>query len=193
MEPFFLSQYHTFRKNHSPKDRRAALIDLVKENEEIGNDCSRCSGECCTFTSNSMAITPVEALDLFFFLKENNLLNKALRNKLQETVKSYRLDQFIEMGKGDYVKRTYTCPFFSQRGCEIGLVDKPYGCIAFNPNQPFQEEGGDCSHSGSVSDSFSPSEKERSLNQTLVKSFAFPYPKLPIPLGLLKVWKVLPL
>ena len=130
----------------SPQKRRESLITSMRKNEESGNDCLSCSGRCCTFQANSMNMTNLEALEALVFLEENNLINEDLIRKLEECVKSFRLDNILQIGKNDFFRKTYTCPFFNfpTWGCGLGAKNKPYGCIAFNPHEKNQENGGNC-------------------------------------------------
>ena len=92
--------------------RRQVLIETMNglETEEI--TCANCPGHCCTFVGNSMQMTTVEALDLYFYLVDNELWNEELEEKLKENIKEFRLDHRPSIGGGHFMRKTYTCPFF---------------------------------------------------------------------------------
>ncbi len=129
--------------------RRQVLIETMNglETEEI--TCANCPGHCCTFVGNSMQMTTVEALDLYFYLADNDLWNEELEEKLKENIKEFRLDHRPSIGGGHFMRKTYTCPFFlfQSKGCPIPPQFKPYGCLGFNPSQQKELEGKSCSSS----------------------------------------------
>jgi hypothetical protein len=115
-------------------ERRKILIDRMEELARQGQDCQNCAGTCCTFEANSMMVTPLEAWEIFEFLKSSDLLDQNLKEKIFKTIKEFRLDQSTGNGKRSFIRRTYTCPFFHHRelGCALPKEVKPYGCLAFN-------------------------------------------------------------
>ncbi len=129
------------------KERREALITSMHKNEQSGLDCLKCSGRCCTYSANSMNMTNLEALEALVFLEENNLINEDLIERLEKCVEDFRLDQFFQTGRSTFFRKTYTCPFFNfpSWGCGLGSKNKPYGCLAFNPREANQTNGGNCS------------------------------------------------
>src|SRR5665647_844485 len=100
----------------------------MKGLEAQGLDCRTCSGTCCTYEANSMMVTPLEAMELIIYLKEQKLWDTELKDKFTATVTQYRLDHQVGNGKRSYLRRTYTCPFFNHRelGCPLPLEVKPY-------------------------------------------------------------------
>jgi hypothetical protein len=85
-----------------------------------------------------MQITKAEALDIYQYLYENNLLNSELIAQLESTVKNYRLDiEMPALGKNINFRRTYTCSFYTPgaTGCSLPFEVKPLGCLAFNPTE----------------------------------------------------------
>ena len=108
-------------------------IYLIKNDfeDKKGHSCISCIGNCCTFVSNSMMITPLEAFDILSFLKLNPSFCKTkLTETLQQNIKEFRLHQ-TDIG----IRKTYTCPFYTgqEKGCLISKHNKPYGCLGFLP------------------------------------------------------------
>jgi len=130
-----------------PSERRRLLIDEMKGLKDKDIHCFNCAGTCCTFSANSMQITPIEAFEILISLEvtEKNLTE--LREKLQKNIQDYRLDHEIFLGKkkNSLLRKTYTCPFFvtGSRGCTIKKELKPYGCLGFNPRTE-NDNGGQC-------------------------------------------------
>ncbi|MDD4975637.1 MAG: hypothetical protein PHY93_14870 [Bacteriovorax sp.] len=122
---------------HSPGERRKLLIDEMEGLTNKKIHCFNCSGTCCTFSANSMQITPIEAFEILISLEvtEHNLSD--LKAALQKNIQDYRLDHEIFLGKkiNSILRKTYTCPFFvaGSKGCTIKKDLKPYGCLGFNP------------------------------------------------------------
>lgn len=174
------------------KDRRDILVSSMLANEAKGNDCSNCSGTCCTFVSNSMQITPIEALEILADLEEKSLLNEETLARIEDTVRKYRLDYFVGTGKSE-IRKTYTCPFFHHKslGCGVSLSKKPYGCLAFNPLVHGQKEGGECM--SSIKNLEKRDEiwenVENYMNSTLISELNLIWSKLPIPNATLEMYK----
>ncbi len=181
----------------STKDRREALVHEMEKLERQGVDCRQCRGVCCTFVANSMQTTVLETIDLLFYLRQENRLNPDLIKQLHQTVTHYRLDRIPGDGQRDYIRRTYTCPFFQGGpvGCSISRWAKPYGCLGFNPHSPRQTEGGDCtSHTVLLEQREALYfEEERCQNRKLQQQLGLFWTKLPMPLALLEVLQKLEL
>jgi hypothetical protein len=132
---------------HSPSERRKLLIDEMEGLTNKKIHCFNCSGTCCTFSANSMQITPIEAFEILISLEvtEDNL--PELKAELQKNIQNYRLDHEIFLGKkiNSILRKTYTCPFFvaGPKGCTIKKELKPYGCLGFNPRIE-NDNGGQC-------------------------------------------------
>ena len=158
--------------SNSKYDRRKPLLESMKSDDEKGFNCHSCKAPCCTYTSNSMMVSKVEALDLFEFAK--NLEN--LKDRCLETIKRFRLDKEFP-GLNKTLRRTYTCPFFKGEslGCEIAFENKPYGCLGFNPNKENQIEGGDCTSRTNIL------ETSDSLSEDLNSKIDFNWQKKTIP------------
>ncbi len=155
------------------KHRRQILINEMERLKGQGINCQNCLGICCTSSSNSMLITPVEANDIKDFLKSKSRWNEELKKKLEDCVKKYRLDYEIPTTRGLSFRRTYTCPFFEPgpKGCTIELENKPYGCLAFNPKIQ-KSSGGTCSSNKEILE-------QLALEDETKKS---------IPIALLDIW-----
>lgn len=132
--------------NQSANLRRAGLLEAMDKLKERSVGCSDCPGTCCTFVANSMQITPLEAIDLYYFLQNKNLLNDELWTRLEENIKEFRLLSGPHVGAGRAFRRTYTCPFFAGKslGCTVAPESKPYGCLAFNPAEKLELSGKSC-------------------------------------------------
>ena len=128
-------------------DRRREILQQMGKQFAQNQNCSKCQGYCCTFEFNSMRMTPLEALDLYQYLKREKRINQDLIETLKATIKNYRLDYEIITGRGTLLRRNYTCPFFQAgaKGCSVAPEAKPYGCLAFNPEQENVSKPGFCS------------------------------------------------
>lgn len=154
--------------------------------EAAGISCSGCAGTCCTYEANSMMVTPLEALELFTYLRENALLTAELRTKLEETVRTYRLDHAPGNGKRSYLRKTYTCTFFGfkELGCPLPRDVKPYGCLAFNTHHSEEKAGAHCYSDKELLEKLV-FEKE---NEELKEKFKIFWDKSPLPTALLDLW-----
>ena len=157
-------------------ERRSLLNKTMADNIDNGNDCFSCTGICCTSASNSMMITKQEAQDLYDFLKAEDRINNKLIEDLKSNIKRYRLD--VQIPGIKQFRRTYTCPFYAgcAKGCTISRHSKPYGCLAFNPLESNQKEGGNCAHLPNV--------MERQLE---ANNESADQEKSPIPVALLEI------
>ena len=168
--------------------RRAMLIFEMERLGNEGINCQGCQGTCCTSVANSMQISPIEALDMLTFLKSKDRLTPDLKNKLIKCVEKYRLDYEISTTRGVPLRRTYTCPFFEPgpKGCTIERDSKPYGCLAFNPQEKNATGGASCFSKKEIlekrSKEFEQSERE------LTKDYKLGWTKKNIPGALLDLW-----
>lgn len=172
--------------------RRKELIHRMEELEAQGLGCSGCKGNCCTFEANSMMVTPVEAVDLYLYLKDHGELTTELKEKCLETVKRYRLDHSFGNGKRSFIRRTYTCPFFghSELGCRLPRNVKPYGCLAFNAHHSELKAGEHCFSEKELllkREEVNPDEEK--INQMLRNQLGLIWEKSPLPLALLDLWE----
>ena len=160
----------------------------MKQYSDQGLSCFNCVGNCCTFTSNTMMIKPLEAFDIltYLFSKEDFDLH-VLIARLEKNIDEFRLNYESN------IRKTYTCPFYTgeNKGCTISRHSKPYGCLAFVPNESGVIEGSTCSSKQDAltkrKDDFK--EEEDHLNQILIEELNLDWIKLPIPLAVLELIK----
>lgn len=163
----------------------------MAQQESSGISCKGCVGTCCTYEANSMMVTPIEAFDLLEYLKSSGLLTQELKASLIETIKTYRLDREISTGKGSTLRRTYTCPFFtnSEFGCPLPRDVKPYGCLAFNSHHETEKTAEHCYSDVELLSSREESFKEEAeMNEELRKKHMLYWEKLPMPVALIELW-----
>lgn len=171
----------------SAPERRQLLVKKMEALGAEGKNCALCTGVCCTFLSNSMQISPLEAEDLKLWLIEQDRWNNTLFDQLKETVRRFRLDQDLGDGRRSF-RRTYTCPFYfaGAKGCSISRHHKPYGCLAFNAKSAGMTAGGHC-----ASDQNALIEREQHFtdeerrNRQLKQQYHLVFEKAPIPVALL--------
>jgi hypothetical protein len=172
--------------------RRELLSAQMYANEKAGKDCMSCTGRCCTFEANSMQMTSLEALEAMALLEERGLLNEEVKKRLQDCIDEFRLDQYIQIASGEFFRKSYTCPFFfyPSFGCGLGVDSKPYGCIAFNPCEGGQKDGGNCKSDLDIQEKRNEifEESEDRGNQMLFKEKGISILKEPIPVKLLEFW-----
>lgn len=158
--------------------------------ENSGVSCMGCSGTCCTYEANSMMVTPLEAVDLLTHLRESGQHTETLRLKLQETVRTFRLDRELSTGRGSTLRRTYTCPFFTntELGCPLPRDVKPYGCLAFNTHHPTEKTPEHCYSDIDLLEERETLFDEAQMNQGLRSKHQLYWEKLPMPVALLELW-----
>lgn len=131
----------------SGRARRALLIDEMSALSSAKIDCFNCNGTCCTFSANSMQVTPIEAFEILLSLEITDENVHDLKTRLLKNIGDYRLEHEIFLGKKGhtFLRKTYTCPFFTPgpKGCSIKKDLKPYGCLGFNPKTP-GDSGSQC-------------------------------------------------
>ncbi|MES2527818.1 MAG: hypothetical protein V4598_12060 [Bdellovibrionota bacterium] len=166
--------------------RRQALIDEMNRAEAEGISCSGCSGTCCTFEANSMMVTPLEAIELMQYLRSTSLADDVLKAKLEETVRTYRLDHAPGNGKRSYLRKTYTCSFFGfkELGCPLPREVKPYGCLAFNTHHKELKADGNCYSDKKLLEEI----KDEEENQSMKTAYGITWDKSPLPTALLDLW-----
>lgn len=168
--------------------RRQLLNDRTSELESSDKSCAGCSGTCCTYEANSMMVTPIEAVELVEYLKENHLFDEELKKRLKETVAKFRLDQPLSNGKRSFLRRTYTCSFFnhSELGCPLPREVKPFGCLAFNSHHEKLKAGEYCYSEQEILEKRDANfAEEKLLNQELKTQYSLYWDKTPLPLALL--------
>lgn len=167
--------------------RRKNLLEEMKLLKQREINCYSCTGLCCTYRKNSMRITPVEAIDIISYLKENKRWTKGLVEDLQNTISSYRLDSTLMVGTRT-MRRTYTCTFFKDSRCTLGLEVKPYGCLAFNAREVGEKEGLSCrSDQEALIKRESLDPQEELINQNICERLKLSWRKESIPVALLEV------
>lgn len=140
-----------------------------------------------------MMVTPVEAFELYTYLKDNGQFNDELKVRLEETVSKYRLDQGLGNGRRSYLRRTYTCPFFNHKelGCPIPREVKPFGCIAFNSHDVEKKAGEFCYSEKDVLEKRELVDAEEAkLNEELKTEYKLYWDKVPMPVALLDFFKI---
>lgn len=173
-------------------NRRELLIDHMNGLESKGMGCIGCSGTCCTYEANSMLLTPLEAFELMNYLSENNLKTPELKNKLTESVSTYRLEPKYEGARRSYLRKTYTCPFFGhmELGCPLPREIKPYGCLAFDSHHVELKASEHCfSETELLEKREEKHPEEKQMNSDLKKKFNLLWEKSPIPNALLELWE----
>lgn len=174
------------------KNRRENIISRMIELSSQGYDCKSCPGTCCTFQSNSMMTTPLETIEVLFWLQSTGQKNEEFKNKIKENVQKFRLDQLTGYGKKSFLRRTYTCPFFnhSEFGCPIPVEVKPYGCLAFNSHHQESKASEHCYSEKEVliAREDENAEYENRINNKLRDQFKLWWDKLPMPFALIEMW-----
>jgi hypothetical protein len=173
-------------------NRREILIDKMNDLESRGMGCLGCTGRCCTFESNSMMLTPIEAVELITYLKEKKHLNSDLLHNLQNTASKFRLESKPLKKQRSYLRKTYTCPFFThaELGCPLPREIKPYGCLAFDSHHAELKASEHCYSEIDLlekREALHPEENE--LNENLREKYNLYWEKSPIPLALLDLWE----
>ncbi len=172
----------------SKLSRRKILIRHMEALEDQGMCCAGCPGTCCTFEANSMLLTPLEAEEIFNYLSTSGRVSGEFRQRLEHTVKNYRLEpKYPNQGKS-FLRKTYTCPFFGHQelGCSLPREVKPYGCLAFNSHHPELKAGEHCWSEKELLEQRDKSHEEESdLNQEIKRKYNILWEKAPIPNALL--------
>src|SRR5690554_1700187 len=175
------------------KNRRENIIRRMIQLSSLGQDCKNCPGTCCTFESNSMMTTPLETSEILIWLQTTKQKTPELKEKIQSTIKKYRLDHIIGHGPKSFVRRTYTCPFFnhSELGCPLPVEIKPYGCLAFNSHHPQIKATSDHCYSEKellLERESENVEYESQINSYLKNKYRLWWDKLPMPYALIEMW-----
>lgn len=139
-----------------------------------------------------MLLTPLEAKELFDYLKMNQLLTSELKAKLNQSVQQYRLEPKFTSSRRSYLRKTYTCPFFGfkELGCPLPREVKPYGCLAFDSHHVELKASEHCYSEKDLlekRDRLHPEEKE--LNQKISDEYNLLWEKSPIPNAILEFWE----
>ncbi len=130
----------------SRRGRRQNLLEHMDNLEKAEISCRHCPGTCCTFMGNTMQVTVLEAIDLYYDLVTKGQWDQVLVQRLKDCIREFRLDITPSTGRGVYMRKSYTCPFFGHQslGCPIDPQVKPYGCLGFNASETREESGKSC-------------------------------------------------
>ena len=193
-----MSQLIEYTNKHvtstSAHDRRALVVDKMKSITDSGANCFSCTGVCCTFVGNSMMVTPIEALELVYFLNEEGRWNESLLEQLELTIQIYRLDRPVPGdGRRSFARRRYTCPFFSEGkkgGCSVRKRYKPYGCLGFNSISSGVKDGENCkSYLDTLEERDEKnSSTEESLNEKIKRDLGLDWDKKNMPTALKELY-----
>jgi len=173
-------------KNLDSARRRTALLDAISSKFQDG--CAGCRGECCTFTSNSMQLSPLEAYEIIDYLFQKNKLDKTVINSLLECRNHFHLESRHPQ-RGHYLRKSFTCPFYTHQeyGCALPFEIKPYGCLAFNKmNHLCQSDTELLVETEKIN-----SEYDAKLNQHLTTTLNLDWKKAPLPIALIDLIKKL--
>lgn len=177
---------------HSSLERRKLLIDEIEGLTNKKIDCFNCAGTCCTFTANSMKITPIEAFEILISLEVSVENLATLKEMLLKNIQNYRLDHEFSLGRknSSLLRKTYTCPFFitGSHGCTIKKELKPYGCLGFNP-RIVNDNGSQCLSNIELLEIREKTEleSEKNANDFLKQELALDWKKLEIPKAVLRL------
>lgn len=179
-------------KVNTPLERRKLLTEEMKSLTDKQIHCFNCSGTCCTYSANSMQITPLEAFEIITSLEVTAENISEIKTKLQKSIQDYRLDHEIFLGKkkNSHLRKTYTCPFFvaGSKGCTIKKELKPYGCLGFNPR--IENDNGSLCLSNTPLLETRENEQmdsEKNANRFLREELKLDWEKLEIPKAVLKI------
>lgn len=158
------------------------------ENLEKNNiDCQKCTGVCCTVARNSMQVTPVEAINLYFEIKEKLIDQKKFWELNLESIKRFGLDREIYI-KGKLLRKNYTCPLFKFEswGCPIDKKLKPLGCLGYNALASNILDGENCASNTTILEKVDQeiNPKWNELNLKIKKRFHLDFDKISIPRAL---------
>ncbi len=187
----YLKEIYLRHKLDTPELRREELNNYMRELNDQGMDCSACSGLCCTYAHNSMLVTPLEAIELYLYLKRKGRIDESLVSRLKLNISEFRLDKEIFIGKGREFRRNYTCPFFNEGGlgCSVSPKHKPYGCLGFNSKEKGVNVAGKC---GVYDEAHHAREQkyeivEKLVNEEIAEHFSLLWSKKNIPAALLEI------
>ncbi|MCF8058439.1 MAG: hypothetical protein K9K67_04030 [Bacteriovoracaceae bacterium] len=178
----------------SLNERRLPLLKAMEQLDEREVNCKNCPGTCCTFMSNSMQMTIAETWDLYDYLQSSGLWTQELRDSLKRCIDDFRLLNRPSTGGSQLMRKTYTCPFFTQSalGCPLPKTVKPYGCLGFNPKLKNELSGKSCSANHEVLlQRESGLAQEEDINNILKEEFSLAWEKESIPVALLDLDRAL--
>ncbi len=176
------------------KQFRNKLVNRMQELDAASINCMNCSGVCCTKLRNSMMVTPVEALDLYFYLEENIKDKALLWKNIETSVVDFGLDREIYV-KNKLMRKNYTCPLFKLEsfGCPVEPHLKPFGCLGYNALAPNVTEGENCASDTQLLEEVDLEIRKEleGMNKAINEVLALDFDKTNIPMALLKIKKLL--
>lgn len=139
-----------------------------------------------------MMLTPLEAVEIMDYLKDNKLLTAELKDKLLKAQAENRLENKpLQSNRRSYLRKTYTCPFFGhmELGCPLPREIKPYGCLAFDSHHETLKASEHCySEIAILAKREEDHAEETKLNDELRTKYNLYWDKGPIPSALLDLW-----
>ena len=172
---------------------RNKLVERMQELDGNQINCMHCSGVCCTKARNSMMVTPLEALDLYFYLEENIKDKTTLWKNIEQSITDYGLDREIYV-KNKLMRKNYTCPLFKLEsfGCPVEPHLKPFGCLGYNALAPKVIEGENWASDTVLLEAVDLEIKAEleNLNKAIKDLLAIDFDKTNIPMALLKIKKL---
>jgi hypothetical protein len=169
---------------------RNKLVERMQELDAQEINCMNCSGVCCTKTRNSMMVTPLEAMDLYFYLIENIKDQTMLWKNVEQSITDYGLDREIYV-KNKLMRKNYTCPLFKFEsfGCPVEPHLKPFGCLGYNALGSNVKEGENCASDTELLAAVDQEIKEEleSFNKAIKENCKIDFDKTNIPMALLKI------
>lgn len=172
---------------------RNKLVERMQELDASGINCMNCTGVCCTKARNSMMVTPLEAIDLYFSLEENIKDKDLLWRSIEQSITDFGLDREIYV-KNKLMRKNYTCPLFKLEsfGCPVEPHLKPFGCLGYNALAPKVIEGENCASDTVLLEAVDLEIKAEleNLNKAIKDLLAIDFDKTNIPMALLKIKKL---
>lgn len=173
---------------------REKLVTNMQKLDSVNINCSNCTGVCCTVARNSMMVTPVEALDLYFYLEEHIKDKAELDRRIEDSIIQYGLDREIYV-KNKLMRKNYSCPLFKFEswGCPVEASLKPLGCLGYNALGEKVLDGENCASDVKLLEEVEADIRAdwNELNQKLAKELKLDFEKVSIPVALKKLKRLL--
>lgn len=169
---------------------RNKLVQRMQELDAKAINCMHCSGVCCTKARNSMMVTPLEAVDLYFYLIENIKDQEMLWKNVENSITDFGLDREIYV-KNKLMRKNYTCPLFKFEsfGCPVEPHLKPFGCLGYNALAANVKDGENCASDTALLEAVDQEIKPEldRLNKAIREHCKIDFDKTNIPMALLKI------